>query len=322
MEEVIMSWSYPTGFDPNNAVTYANFCQQAYFQYYILTNTPPDFGYPSFSAIMELPPTGYQLLYHIWYDEGVFEWDPVYFGYIAGSQANPGQLVVAIRGTEDLEEWFDDIMDSSQVSCPINGSEQTLVHAGFSAIYTGLRYYRPPPGPLTPPKETDQPVELSAVLAGANSVMVAGHSLGAALGVLLTLDIALNIKCPVSSYNFGSPMVGDPTFASVFNQLLVTRAISGNFRVANGMDVVPNLPPNVFYPPESSPGPSQECDYLQVDSYCPVDSGVLSVLSDAHSLSNYVIGLRNINAVGGAGLIERPAAGLRSIPRWRAKRSS
>jgi hypothetical protein len=97
---------------------------------------------------------------------------------------------------------------------------------------------------------------------------------------------------------------------------LVTGAISGNFRVANGMDVVPNLPPNVFYPPESS----QECNYLQVDSYCPVDSGVLSVLSDPHSLSNYVIGLRNINAMRGAGLIERPAAGLRSIPRWRAKR--
>ena len=183
-----------------------------------------------------------------------------------------------------------------QVSCPIKGSEQTLVHAGFSVIYTGLRYYTPPPGPLTPPKETDQPVELSAVLASANSVMVAGHSLGAALGISPTLDIALNIKCPVSSYNFGSPMVGDPTFASVFNQLLVTGAISGNFRVANGMDVVPTAA-HVFYPPDSS----QECDYLQVDSYCPVDSGVLSVLSDPHSLSNYVIGLRNINAMRGAG---------------------
>ena len=132
-----MSWSYPTSFDPNNAVTYANFCQQAYFQYYILTNTPSNFGYPSFSAIMELPPTDYQLLYNIWYDEGLIEWDPVYFGYIAGSQTNPGQLVVAIRGTEDLDEWFDDIMDSSQVSCPIKGSEQTLVHAGFRSFIPG-----------------------------------------------------------------------------------------------------------------------------------------------------------------------------------------
>jgi triacylglycerol lipase len=82
-------------------------------------------------------------------------------------------------------------------------------------------------------------VSLIKALSGAKSVVVTGHSLGAALGVLLTLDIALNIAskigCTVSSYNFASPMVGDPVFATFFNgQVGIGKKISANYRVANG----------------------------------------------------------------------------------------
>jgi hypothetical protein len=322
-----MTWSYPNGFSVSQAIAYANFCQQAYFQYYVLANTPPDFGYPAFTKFMQLPPSGYRLLYNLWYNEGVFEWDPVYFGYVACSQTDSTQVVIAIRGTENSEEWYDDIMDSMQVNSPIQNS-QGLVHQGFAIIYNGqagadgkgLLYYTPPSGPLVPPTSADQPVPLSTVLSGAKSVVVTGHSLGAALSVLLTLDIALNIKCPVSSYNFASPMVGDPIFANCFNQLLgeTTPPISANYRVANGMDVVPNLPSNVFY----APGSPQEWNYMQVNGYCPVDSGILSVLADAHSLSNYAIGLNNLNGPPQAVTSsQRGAAGLRSIPRWQDKKT-
>ena len=295
-------WSYPQDFDAGQAVSYANFCQQAYFQYYILNNIPPDFGYPQFQDILKLPPSGYQLLYNI-YD------DSDYFGYVANSTTDPSQIVIALRGTEGWLEWSDDFLLSSQQSSPITGCPG-LVHEGFAILYEGLEYFKPPKG---------DSALLPIVLTGAKSVMVTGHSLGAALGTLLVLDIALNIapkiNCTVSSYNFASPMVGDPNFAGFFNQLVLKNAITANFRVANGMDVVPNLPPNVFYPP----GSSQECDYMQVDEYCPVDSGILSILSDAHSLSNYVIGLENIANAESARPIEHPASAMRGIPRGRTE---
>jgi triacylglycerol lipase len=323
-----MTWSYPTGFNVTDAITYANFVQQAYFQYYVLANTPPDFGYPAYNQVMVLPPAGYQVLYNIWYSE-LTSPPPVYFGYVAALTANPKQIVIAIRGTENANEWFDDIIYSDQVNSPIPNSSG-LVHEGFSTIYNGengkyspgLVYYAPPPGvppkPLTAPTSSDTPVPLSTVLQGAQSVMVTGHSLGAALSVLLTLDIALNIKVPVSCYNFASPMVGDPTFAGVFNALIGNK-IGANYRVANGMDVVPNLPSNVFYNPAVPYfEKSQEWNYMQVNGYCPVDSGILSVVADPHSLSNYVIGLNNLNpAPAAVGPGQYRKAGLQSIPRWR-----
>jgi triacylglycerol lipase len=300
-----MSWSYPQGFEAAQAVAYANFCQQAYFQYYVLNKIPPEFGYPPFSQIMQLPPSGYRRLYNIW------EAKSEYFGYVAGAVPPdpPNQIVIALRGTEGWGEWFSDLMLSGQAKCPVNGSRGS-VHEGFATSYSGLGYYAQPT--VAPP--TGSSVPLSTVLAGARTVVVTGHSLGAALGTLLTLDIALNIapkvKCSVASYNFASPMVGDPIFAGFVNELLRKKAISANYRVANGMDVVPNLPPNVFYPPAQS----QECDYMQVDGYCPVDSGILSILSDAHSLSNYVIGLNNLKAVQDGATISRPASATRMAP--------
>lgn len=322
-----MSWSYPAGFSASTAITYANFCQQAYFQYYVLSNVPPDFGYPPFLSFMKLPPTGYKLLYNIWYNEALWGWDPVYFGYVAVSTTTPGQMVIAIRGTENSEEWYEDILQSGQVNSPIAGSTG-LVHEGFAIIYNGnagtdgngLQYYAAQTaGNPVPPKQTDPAVPLAKVLAGATSVMVTGHSLGAALAVLLTLDIAINVKVRVSSYNFASPMVGDPKFASVFNGL-IGKQIASNYRIANGMDVAPNLPSNVFYNPALPGQTSQEWNYMQVNGYCPIDSGIFSVLSDPHSLSNYVIGLNNlISAPVAATPSQRQAAGLRCIPQWRSK---
>jgi lipase (class 3) len=314
-KEKNMGWSYPTNFNASTAITYANFVQQAYFQYYVATNTPQSFGYPPFSTFIQVPPTGYTLTYNLWYNESLNPfggWAPAYFGYVCASQANPKQLVMVIRGTENGEEWTDDIFDSMQEACPVANSTG-LVHEGFGSIYKGLLYYTPPSGSFVPPTKQQTPVPLSQVVAGAQSVMVTGHSLGAALATLLTLDIALNCKVPVSSYNFASPTVGDPTFAAAFNAM-IGNLIGANYRVANGVDPVPNQPSSVFY----APGSSQELDYMQVNGYCPVDSGLLSLVSDPHSLSNYVIGLTNL---GSSTLEAKPGqrqrAGLRAIPRWK-----
>ena len=316
-----MPWVYPPNFNATTAINYANFVQQAYFQYYILAGTPPVFGYPPFSKFMQLPPSGYTLRYNIWYNEGIFTWDPVYFGYVAASPA--GDIIIAIRGTENSTEWTDDILFSTQTNSPIAGVPGK-VHLGFATIYnggtpggtTGLNYYAPT-NPIVPPKKTDTTFPLAKVLSGARSVNVTGHSLGAALATLLILDIAVNVKMTVTSYNFASPMVGDPTFANFFNGL-IGKQIANNFRVANGVDPIPTQPSNVYY----APGSDQEWNYMQVNGYCPVDSGLLSVIGDPHSLSNYVIGLKNLLSVAEAAVPEptrQQKAGLQSIPDWRKK---
>lgn len=284
-----MSWTYPSGFSAATALIYANFVQQAYFQYYINAKTPTEFGFPPYSQVISIPPSGYTLLYDIQFNEGFIETDWTYFGYVAQLANNPGSLVFAIRGTEDMIEWTDVLLASNTGPSGIN-KVQGNIHQGFAAIYKGLTYFK---------TGTTTQVALSTILDNVSSIVVTGHSLGAALAILLTTDIALNYASTSSTpsltcYSFAAPNVGDPTFANSFNNLLVSSSypkVSAHYRVANGWDPVPNLPPNVFYDPESG----KESDYMQVNAFCPVDSGMLGFLSDPHSMSSYAQGLNYVS---------------------------
>ena len=284
-----MSWTYPSGFSAATALIYANFVQQAYFQYYIDAKAQTEFGFPPYSQVISIPPSGYTLLYDIQYNEGFIETDWTYFGYVAQLANNPDSLVFAIRGTEDMIEWTDVLLSSNTGASGIN-NVQGNIHQGFAAIYKGLTYFK---------TGTTTQVPLSTILENVSSIVVTGHSLGAALAILLTTDIALNhastsLTPSLTCYSFAAPNVGDPTFANFFNNLLGSSSyptISAHYRVANGWDPVPNLPPNVFYDPFDA---GKESDYMQVNSYCPVDSGMLGFLSDPHSMSSYAQGLNYV----------------------------
>jgi hypothetical protein len=69
-----------------------------------------------------------------------------------------------------------------------------------------------------------------------------GHSLGAALATLYTLENAHTdqISNPLLC-TFASPFVGDSTFAAAFNSLGLT-----SWRIVNAPDLVPMLPPQIF----------------------------------------------------------------------------
>jgi hypothetical protein len=71
------------------------------------------------------------------------------------------------------------------------------------------------------------------------SVTATGHSLGAALATLYTIDNARSdqVSNPLLC-TFGSPRVGDPTFVTSFNNLGLA-----SWRIANVPDIVPYLPP-------------------------------------------------------------------------------
>lgn len=302
-----MSWPYyPANWSPQNALTCTNLIQQAYFQLFADADSitpppyPPPYGFPAYSSVLQMPPSGYTLQYTIQYPS---EKDTPYeyFGYVVTgpSIVNSGNTMAAFvfRGTESIAEWMDDILVSNQTELP---NELGMVHEGFNSIYNGLSY--------TNVNTQDSGESLSTVLsylyssAGAADLVITGHSLGGALATLMAMDIAANppgfgsFTSTSTCYTFGSPRVGDPTFAKNFNGYIASGTIV-NYRVANGLDIVPKLPPNVYYYTDIDLfDPSQstvtEYDYKAVGGFCPIDSGLVDL--DFHSLNSYAAGLNNL----------------------------
>jgi GH25 family lysozyme M1 (1,4-beta-N-acetylmuramidase) len=107
----------------------------------------------------------------------------------------------------------------------------------------------------------------------AASVDVTGHSLGAALATLYVMEnahtaqIANSLLC-----TFASPLVGDATFASVFNALGLT-----SWRVDNLPDLVTKVPPSFL-------------GFVHVNTGVPLNSSgkVTSSIICWHSLSTYL----------------------------------
>jgi hypothetical protein len=77
------------------------------------------------------------------------------------------------------------------------------------------------------------------VLRAAPTVIVSGHSLGAALGTLCAMDLKLNYQLPdVRLMTFGSPRVGNSIFAA-----WVDSELGLHWRFTHNRDIVPSLPP-------------------------------------------------------------------------------
>ncbi len=142
-----------------------------------------------------------------------------------------GDVVIAIRGTEGIQEWINDA-HFLLVTCPfLAGAGKT--EDGFTAMYNSLRTDATAGSPTV--------VNALATLPFAqpvSSVTICGHSLGGALVTLLALDLAANtnFKNP-TVYSYGSPRTGDPLFMSTYNQV-----VKNSLRIANRLDLVPKLP--------------------------------------------------------------------------------
>jgi hypothetical protein len=164
--------------------------------------------------------------------------------------------VLAIRGTSNWVEWWDDLNAIRLV--PFKDPGSGSVGAGFARIYDTLEVASHPSGALAAPAAPQslrsaggfaqqvstlvrRHVEVSAraeTVAPALSIAVTGHSLGAALATLYVLDNALTerIHNPLI-YTFASPRVGGSTFAGAFNALGLT-----SWRIDNLPDFVPYVP--------------------------------------------------------------------------------
>jgi hypothetical protein len=144
--------------------------------------------------------------------------------------ANAGDVVVAIRGTEGYQEWIHDAQFLLK-PCPFLPSGGAT-EDGFTAMYLSMRTDKAAAAPTPPqflkPASFKRPV---------TTVTICGHSLGGALATLLALDVAVNGIFFPSSYTYASPRTGDPQFVRTYNHL-----VPDTTRIANRLDVVPNLP--------------------------------------------------------------------------------
>ena len=154
------------------------------------------------------------------------------FAFVAWSAAER-LLVLAIRGTESVEDW---VADASAALTPYAlAPSYGRVHKGFYHVYASMA---------------------TAVRGAVNSawnalgepqtVFITGHSLGSSLATLAVPDVITNTlvsvhEVQVRQYNLASPRTGDSTFAARYNGNGVP-----TYRVVNTTDLVPEVPPSVL----------------------------------------------------------------------------
>ena len=146
-------------------------------------------------------------------------------GYIGYNPAD-NQIIIAFRGSSNLPNWIADLDFKKIPYPPCSGCE---VHEGFYNVWLGQKKYLD--GPL---------LNLTKAHPSA-TILVTGHSLGAAVSAIAATEIATSFpNRSVTLYNFGEPRVGNQAFAQWATTVLAT---GKQYRVTHKADPVPHLPP-------------------------------------------------------------------------------
>jgi hypothetical protein len=153
----------------------------------------------------------------------------VSIGFVAQATAG-GEVVVAIRGTEGIQEWIHDVQ-FLPVNCPFMPAAGNT-EDGFTAIYSSMKTGVDAASPSVAKVLSTLPFKRPVT-----SVTICGHSLGGALATLLALDVAVNTPFFPAVFTYASPRTGDSQFVAVYNH-----AVPNTTRIANRVDLVPKLP--------------------------------------------------------------------------------
>ena len=200
--------------------------------------------------------------------------DNVSIGLICQADTT-GDVAVAIRGTRGIWEWIHDV-NFFLVPCPFLAAGGHT-EDGFTEMYESLR--------------TDVAEGSTTFVAEIGNlafprtvglVAVCGHSLGGALATLLALDLTANGRAPFNqpaAYTYGSPRTGDSAFAATYNQ-----AVMNSHRIANRLDIVPQLPPPPLYEHVAAPYELNPIRFLPPPPKVLVDD----TLPCEHSLNTYL----------------------------------
>ncbi|CAL5010007.1 unnamed protein product [Urochloa decumbens] len=156
-------------------------------------------------------------------------------------------IVVALRGTCTVLEWAENIRAGLVPADPSPESSTSdaaaKVECGFWSIYKTAGADGSPSLSQTVVSEIRRLLE--QYKDEEVSITVTGHSLGAALAVLIADELAGGVAsragAPVAVFSFGGPRVGNRAFAS-----RVESRGASVLRVVNAHDVVPRFPPRVL----------------------------------------------------------------------------
>jgi hypothetical protein len=246
-------------YNPQPAVQYGLFVQAAYTMY---NNDPKNLSPPPSVDF----PAGYQLTaWVVMQDFFIFgSTGKVFYGFIAHREAAPNSAILAIRGTSNDLEWWDDI--SSLGMAPFKVPNCGNVGMGWEKIYATMEIIELP----STATAAEAPSSLKNV--GSFSEQVAEHMRRYAAALYAAYNsLTHNLPTIQALYTFASPMIGDPQFVGAFNALKLN-----SWRIINKQDIVGILPPGPFY--------------RQVDAAVPLDSRgkVQQSIGCCHALATYL----------------------------------
>ena len=136
-------------------------------------------------------------------------------------------VYVAFRGSSSLLNWIDDaeVIKTAYDTYPECGCK---VHTGFYKANNGLK------------SKTIAAIKRILQKTGYNNVVVTGHSLGAAVAQLISMELRY-ASIFNTVYNFGQPRIGDDKYARYVNTIGQTV-----WRFTHNKDPVPHLPPEAM----------------------------------------------------------------------------
>lgn len=161
--------------------------------------------------------------------------------------SNDDSICIAIRGSDDLQDWIDNL-EASSVSIPKVGR----IHEGFADSFFGCksktkyrvkwlwkcipyikRYKRDSFDGLF--QVLDK--EFVKVYSNNKKLIITGHSKGGALAELLALKYS-QLGYKLDLYTYGCPKVGFESYKNTFESYNINY-----LRFVNERDIVPDLPP-------------------------------------------------------------------------------
>eukprot|EP00301_Raphidiophrys_heterophryoidea_P000126 c10066_g1_i1.p1 GENE.c10066_g1_i1~~c10066_g1_i1.p1 ORF type:complete len:310 (-),score=54.52 c10066_g1_i1:255-1184(-) len=153
---------------------------------------------------------------------------------IVGMSHGDKIIVGAVKGTDEshIADW---IVDFSNVylfrdNCSL-GSATDHAHEGFCSEYHALK----------DAGMFDAIVALTEAYP-TYQVVVTGHSLGAAVVMLLAMDLMLSNHIPVSIYTYGQPRTVAGGYASEMYSLIDTMPPSELYRITHYKDMIAHIP--------------------------------------------------------------------------------
>lgn len=158
------------------------------------------------------------------------------FAYVTrlGGNAGPGPLqngcVVAVRGSEDLPNFIKDIeVTYDEMSDTCDGCK---AEHGFHSVWHEIDT-----------KVIEALADVGCV-PGGDPIFITGHSLGAAVATVATLELFVKGFDVRASYLFESPRVGNQDFADFFDSSFNGKDV---WRITHGADPVPSTPDGFGY---------------------------------------------------------------------------